>query len=61
MCAIDKFGSLNIACDDDKFGSLEVYRTICDDDKFGSLKVYTLCVMFMSLEAWKFTCCVWGW
>ena len=38
-----KFGSLHIVCDEDKFGSLEVYKTICDADKFGSL------------EVWKFT------
>ena len=56
--------------DDDKFGtlevwkftqlcviviSLEVYRTICDDDKFGSLEVYTMCVMPISLEFCKCT------
>ena len=45
-------------CDDDRFGGL---HTVCDDDK--SLKstkfeVYTLCVMVISLEVWKFTCCV---
>ena len=34
-------------CDDDKFGSLEVW-------KFGSLKVCVLCVMMISLEVWKF-------
>ena len=27
---------------------------MCDDDKFGSLQVYTLCVMMISLEVWKF-------
>ena len=27
---------------------------MCDDDKFGSLEVYTLCVMMISLEVWKF-------
>ena len=43
---MDKFG---------KFGSLEVY--MCDDDKFGSLEVWKftkLCVMMISLEVWKF-------
>ena len=48
-----------IVCDDEvwKFGSLHV---VCDDDKFGSLEVYTLCVMMISLEVWKFevTYCV---
>ena len=42
-------------CDSDKFGSLEVYRTICDDDKFGSLEVHTMCVMLISLEFCKCT------
>ena len=59
-------------CDDDKFGSLEVYKlcvmmislevwkfTNCKwTDKFGSLEVYRLCVMMISLEVWKFTHCV---
>ena len=27
---------------------------MCDDDKFGSLEVYILCVMMISLEVWKF-------
>ena len=44
-------------CDDDKFGSLDVY-TLCDDDKFGSLQVRMLCVMMISLEVWRFTRCV---
>ena len=35
--------------------SLEVYRTICDDDKFGSLEVYILFVVLISLEVCKFT------
>ena len=40
----DKFGSLHIVCDVDKFVSLEVWRfaglhVVCDDDKFGSLEV----------------------
>ena len=34
-------------CDDDKFGSLEVW-------KFGGLEVYTLCAMMMCLEVRKF-------
>ena len=33
-------------------GSLHI---VCDDDKFGSLEVYTLCVMMISLEVWKST------
>ena len=28
---------------------------MCDDDKFGSLEVYMLCVMMISLEVCKFT------
>ena len=35
-----------------KFGSLHV---VCDDDKFGSLEVYMLCVMMISSEVWKST------
>ena len=27
---------------------------LCDDDKFGSLEVYMLCVMMIRLEVWKF-------
>ena len=27
---------------------------MCDDDKFGSFEVYVLCVMMISLEVWKF-------
>ena len=27
---------------------------MCDDDKFGSLEVYILCVTMISLEVWKF-------
>ena len=34
---------------------MEVYRTICDDEKFGSLEVYTLCAMVIRLEVWKIT------
>ena len=46
-------------CDDDKFGSLEVYNlSVVVTCKFGSLEVYTLCVMMISLEVWKFTYCV---
>ena len=26
---------------------------MCDDDEFGSLEVYMLCVMMISLEVWK--------
>ena len=41
-------GSLQVVCDVDKLGSLEVYKTmpICDDDKFGRLEVrtFTHCV-----------------
>ena len=36
--------------------SLEVHRTICDDDKFGSLEVYILCVMLISLEVYRIIC-----
>ena len=35
-----------------KFTSL---RIVCDDDNFGSLEVYILRVMMISLEVWKFT------
>ena len=27
---------------------------MCDDDKFGSLEVYTLCATIGSLDIWKF-------
>ena len=27
---------------------------MCDDDQFGSFEVYVLCVMMISLEVWKF-------
>ena len=49
-----KFGSLRNCKWTDKFGSLEV---VCDD-KFKSLEVYKLCVVMISLEVYKFTCCV---
>ena len=59
MCDDDKFGSLEVhtLCDDDMLGSLQVH-TLCDDDKFRSLGVYTLCLMMLSLEVYRFTCCV---
>ena len=28
---------------------------MCDDDRFGSLEVYMLCAMRISLEDWNFT------
>ena len=36
-----KSTSLHIVCDDDKFGSLEVWKLhiVCDDDRFGGLEV----------------------
>ena len=42
VSGVDKFVSLHVVCDVDKFG------------KFGSLEVYILCVMMISLEVWKF-------
>ena len=44
-----RFGRLHVVCDDDKFGSLEIYKfthVVCDDDKSGSLEVrkFTYCV-----------------
>ena len=44
-------------CDDDNFGSLEVWKlqNCTWTDKFGGLEVYTLCVMMINLEVWKFT------
>ena len=47
----DKFGSLEVW----KFRNLHI---LCDDDKFGSSEVYTFCVMMISLEVWTFTHCV---
>ena len=38
-----------------KFESLHVG---CDDDKFGSLEVYKLRLMMIGLEVWTFTHCV---
>ena len=44
-------------CDDDTYGSLEVY-TLCDDDKLGGLHAHTVCAMMISLKVKKFTRCV---
>ena len=49
-----KFTTLHVVCDDDTFGSLEVY-TLCDADKFGGLQVYMFCATTISLEVYKFT------
>ena len=37
---------------------LERVHIVYGDVKFGSLEIYTFCVMMISLEVWKFTCCV---
>ena len=43
---VGKFTSLHVVCDDDNFGSLDVWT-------------FTYCVVMMiSLEVWRFTCCV---
>ena len=42
-------------CDVDKFGSLEVYRTICDNDRFGSLEVCNIVNGLISLQVWNLT------
>ena len=42
-------------CNGDKFGSLEVYRTMRDDDKFGSLEVYKIANGLISFQVWKLT------
>ena len=34
-----------------RFGGL---HSVCDDDRFGSLEVYMLCVMMISWEVWRF-------
>ena len=53
-----KFEGLHIVCDDDKFGSLEVYM-LCvmmiglEVWKFGSLNVHMVCVMMIGLKVWR--------
>ena len=60
MCDDDTSGGLEVRTlgDDDKFGGLEVHPLGDHEDKFGSFEVYTLFVMMISLEGYKFTCCV---
>ena len=59
-----RFGSLHVVCDDDKFGSLEVYilcvmlisLEVC---KVGCLHIVCDVDKFGSLQGWMFTYCVW--
>ena len=39
-----------------KCGRLHI---LCDDDTFGSLEVYELCAMTISLEVCELTYCMW--